>query len=44
MHELIDNIVSYLNFLESKLDLGVSVHFSVEKLRSFPDEMFLKLT
>ncbi len=43
MHELIDNIVSYLNFLESKLDLGVSVHFSVEKLRSFPDEMFLKL-
>ncbi len=43
MHELIDNIVSYLSFLESKLELSVSVHFSTKKLRSFPDEMFSKL-
>ncbi len=43
MHELIDNIVSYLSFLERKLELSISVHFSTKKLRSFPDEMFLKL-
>ena len=43
MHELIDNIVSYLTFLESQLELNVSVHFCVNKLRSFPAEMFLKL-
>lgn len=43
MHELIDNIVSYLTFLENTFALSVSVHFSTKKLLCFPDEMFSKL-
>lgn len=43
MHELINNIVSYLSFLENKLELSVSVHFSAKKLCSFPDELFSNL-
>ena len=43
MHEIIENIVSYLSFLENQLELSISVHFSTEKLRCFPDEMYLKL-
>lgn len=43
MHELMRNIVSYLDYLESSLGLSISVHFSHQKLRSFPDEMFSML-
>lgn len=43
MQRLMDNIISYLNYLETQLQLCVSVHFSNQKLRVFPKELFSQL-
>lgn len=43
MQRLMENIISYLDYLEQELRLCVSVHFSNRKLRVFPKELFSQL-
>ena len=43
MQKLMDNIISYLDYLKEELHLCVSVHFSDRKLRVFPQELFSRL-
>lgn len=43
MQRLTENILAYLAYLETDLDLCVSVHFSNEKLRAIPKELFSQL-
>jgi len=43
MQSLMENVISYLNYLETQLQLCVSVHFSDQRLRVFPKELFSQL-
>lgn len=43
MQRLMENILSYLAYLETDLGLCVSVHFSNDKLRAIPKELFAQL-
>jgi hypothetical protein len=43
MQRLTENIISYLDYLEKELKLCISVHFSIQKLRSMPKALFSQL-